>query len=230
MGARVLVERSSPLGSVTVLASPAVPLRYAPGLSLNAPREPPPQLALFTDGEGMSAIQAHRDARAALAYLDYLSSAAGYRLVTHPRVLILGSGTGSEVLQARYHAAATIDAVELNPDVVQLVQETFGDYFGRPYSAPEVRLHIGEARLRCRHGCRVRSRADCAARRLRRLIGRTVRPVRELSLHGRGAAGLFATARARRRARHHALGHAAAARHLEVVRHGRARAGTQWCG
>ncbi|HWS12629.1 MAG TPA: hypothetical protein VN279_07530, partial [Rhodocyclaceae bacterium] len=39
-----------------------------------------------------------------------------------------------------------VDAVELNGQVVGLVEEVFGAYSGRPYSAPGVRLHLAEAR------------------------------------------------------------------------------------
>lgn len=147
MGARVVQQASSPLGLVTVVETPQVPLRYAPGLSLAAPVGPPEQLALFTDGEGMSAIVRDDGRRESLAYLDYVTFASPYRLaVPSPRVLVLGAGTGTEVLQARYHHASAIDAVELMPDVVRMVQQDFGDFSGRPYTHPEVRLHIGEAR------------------------------------------------------------------------------------
>jgi len=146
MGTRVVAESSSPLGLVSVVASPEVPLRHAPGLSLAAPGEPPEQLAVFTDGEGLSAIVRDDGWPATLAYLDYMTSAAGYHLLSRPRVLMLGAGTGTDLLQARYHDASAIDAVELNPDVVRLVEEDFGAFSGRPYAQPHVRLHLGEAR------------------------------------------------------------------------------------
>jgi hypothetical protein len=57
-GTEVLSERSSPLGLLTVLRSPTIPFRHAPGLSLNNPVEPPPQLGVFTDGDGLSPITA----------------------------------------------------------------------------------------------------------------------------------------------------------------------------
>jgi hypothetical protein len=146
MGARVLTQTSSPLGMVTVVESPRVPFRHAPGLSLSAPGEPPEQLALFTDGEGMSAIQRYAGEHETLEYLDYLTSAAAYHVTEAPRALVLGAGTGTEVLQALYHHVAVIDAVELNPQVVDLVQHEFGAFSGQPYAQPGVRLHVGEAR------------------------------------------------------------------------------------
>jgi hypothetical protein len=154
-GTRVVAERSSPLGQVTVVESLRVPLRHAPGLSLNAPGEPPPQLALFIDGDGPSAITRYDGRREPLLHLDFLTSALPYHLLERPRVLVLGAGAGADVLQAIYHGARAIDAVELNPQVVDLVQRRFADFSGRPFSAPAVRVHIDEARgFVMRHGGR----------------------------------------------------------------------------
>lgn len=51
-----------------------------------------------------------------------------------------------EVLQARYHQAPRIDAVELNPQVVDLVQKTYAEFAGQLYTTPGVRVHVAEAR------------------------------------------------------------------------------------
>lgn len=152
-GTRVVAERSSPLGLVTVVESPRVPFRHAPGLSLSAPAEPPPQLGLFVDGDGPSALTRYDGRNEPLAYLDHLTSALPYHLMAGPRVLVLGAGAGADVLQAMVGGARAIDAVEIDPLVVDLVQKRFGDFSGRPYSAPGVRVHIGEARgFVARHG------------------------------------------------------------------------------
>jgi SAM-dependent methyltransferase len=145
-GARIVARRSSPLGEIAVVESPQVPFRHAPGMSLNAAMEPPAQLAVFTDGDGLSALTRYDGRREPLAYLDEVTSALPYHLVASPRVLVLGAGAGADVLQALYHGAAAVDAVELNPQVVDLVQVGFAEFSGRPYSAPAVRVHVGEAR------------------------------------------------------------------------------------
>ena len=145
-GAEAIDQRSSPLGLLTTVRSERVPFRNAPGLSLNAPSGPPPQLALFTDGEGMQTIARNEGNPAELAYLDYLTTALPYHLLSQPEALVLGAGTGTEVLQAQFLGAARIDAVEINPQAIELVQEEFGEYSGRPYSSEGVQLHIGDAR------------------------------------------------------------------------------------
>ena len=145
MGTEVVAEKNSPLGLLTVVRSPVIPFRYAPGLSLNSRIEPPPQLALFTDGGGMSVI-CRNDEQSDFTYLDYITSALPYHLLDRPRVLILGAGGGADVLQARFLSVAAIDGVELNPQVAELVNIDFGEFSGHLYRAGDVQLHIGEAR------------------------------------------------------------------------------------
>ena len=45
-----------------------------------------------------------------------------------------------------YHAIKHIDAVELNPQVIDLVKEKYADFAGQIYSSANVNLHTGEAR------------------------------------------------------------------------------------
>jgi SAM-dependent methyltransferase len=144
-GTRIVEQRFGPLGMVSVVDSPVTPLRHAPGLSLRATVEPPPQLGLFTDGEGLSALTRFDGRRESLAYLDQTTSALPYHLLSRPRVLVLGAGAGADVLQAHYHGASTIDAVELNPQVVELVRGRFADYSGGLYTRI-AKVHVAEAR------------------------------------------------------------------------------------
>lgn len=145
-GAKVLAEESSPLGLITVVSSPTVPLRHAPGLSVNNTTEPPAQLGVFTDGDGLTAITAFDGRREPLAYLDSMLAALPYHLLEKPAVLILGAGGGADVLLALMHGAPAIDAVELNPQLVRLVAERFAPFAGHLYQRPGVRVHVAEAR------------------------------------------------------------------------------------
>ncbi|ARO88075.1 SAM-dependent methyltransferase [Nitrosospira lacus] len=149
-GMRVIEERSSPLGQITVVESSRIPFRHAPGMSLNAMDEPPPQLAVFVDGNGPAVITRFDGKLAPLAYLDQLTSALPYHVLKQPHspphVLVLGAGAGSDVLQALYHGASKIDAVELDRNVIDLVQHRFRDFAGKLYTRPEVYVYEGEAR------------------------------------------------------------------------------------
>jgi len=146
LGTRIIAERSSPLGILQVIESPQVPFRHAPGLSLSSPFEPPEQLGLFQDADGMSAITRYRGDPATLAYLDYLPSAVPYHLIERPAVLVLGAGGGAGVLQAVHHRAREIDAVELNPQIIALLREDFREFTGGILDRPEVRVHSADAR------------------------------------------------------------------------------------
>jgi SAM-dependent methyltransferase len=145
-GTHVIEERSSPLGLLSVVESAAVPLREAPGLSLNAMSEPPPQLGVFTDGDAMTVITRYAGKPGPLRYLDQMTSSLPYHLNPPKEVLILGAGGGSDVLQALYQGANRIDAVELNPQIVDLVRNDFADFSGRIYDSRDVHVHVAEAR------------------------------------------------------------------------------------
>jgi hypothetical protein len=145
-GTKVVARYSSPLGLISVAKTTVTPLRYAPGLSLNATAEPPEQLAVFTDADNMSAITRYNGDPETISYLDQTTSALPYHLRPYADILILGAGTGSDILQANFHAIKHIDAVELNPQIINLVKGKYADFAGRLYSSPPVNLHVGEAR------------------------------------------------------------------------------------
>ena len=144
-GARVATERSGPLGLLTVVESPEVPLRYVPGLSLNAPL-PPPQRGVFVDGDSLTAIAWFDGRIASLAYLDHTTDALPYHLLARPEALILGAGGGQGVLQAFAHGASRIDAVDADPNMIRLVAEDHAAFAGRPFERPEVHVHAADAR------------------------------------------------------------------------------------
>jgi len=137
MGAEVVEEHSSPYGLLTIVRNDAIPFRHAPGRSLTGTSELPRQLAVFTDGDGMTAMTTRKD-RESLKWLGETTSALPYRLIAHPRVLVLGAGGGTEVLQAIYHDAREIDAVELNPGMLEIARAWLQD--------SRVRWHLGDAR------------------------------------------------------------------------------------
>ena len=145
--AQILNERHSPFGVLHVVRSGLI--RAVPGLSLNAQHPVQPQLGIFTDADGMTAITDFRGDLSKLGYLGDTTSAVAYHLIEPPRVLVLGAGGGGDVLNALYHGAASVDAVELNPQVLELVAKEHKDFAGHIY-APDspypVQVHVAEAR------------------------------------------------------------------------------------
>lgn len=63
---------------------------------------------------------------------------------------IIGGGGGRDVLTALAMNTGQVNVVELNPAVVEAVQSIFGEYSGRIYSHPKVKLTVGEARSELR--------------------------------------------------------------------------------
>jgi len=144
-GTKVTDRKSGPLGDLTLVESRKIPLRYAPGLSLSATGIIPEQLAVFTDGDSMSAITRFNGDLSTIDYVDLVTTALPFHLRKIERLAILGSGTGNEVLQALYHHVPLIDAVELNPQIVELVRQN-SSFSGGIYDRENVRLHIAEGR------------------------------------------------------------------------------------
>ncbi|MFQ6066926.1 MAG: spermidine synthase [bacterium] len=142
--AKILNELSSPLGLIDVVSSPAI--RHAPGLSLNFEGTIPPQLGIFIDADSMSAITDFGGRLSNLEYLDYTTSSLPYHLLSRPKVLVLGAGGGSEVLTGIYHQASSIEALEVNPQVISLVQTEYADFSNRLYSLSQVRPVVAEGR------------------------------------------------------------------------------------
>jgi hypothetical protein len=144
--ARVLAERHSPYGWLAVLETPRVPLRQVAGLSLSNLQEPPPQLGVFIDGDAPGPITRRDGSPGALAYLGRTTSALPYRLHARPQVLVLGAGTGADVLQALVLGARAVDAVERNPQLVELVRDRYRGFSGELYRDPRVHVHVADAR------------------------------------------------------------------------------------
>ncbi|WP_455206947.1 spermine/spermidine synthase domain-containing protein [Kaarinaea lacus] len=145
-GAEVIEEHSSPLGYLSVVRSEQFPFRYAPGLSVKARYEPLPQIGMFVDGDNLSVMTRYPSTLDKLQYLDEMTSAAPYHLKQIHEVLIIGAGGGADVLQAKFHQVDNIEAIELNPQIVDLLKTTYADFTGHLYQQNDVTIHVTEAR------------------------------------------------------------------------------------
>ena len=145
-GARVVATRSSPLGVLTALENPRVPIRHAPGLSLATTAEIAPQIGVFTDAESLRVITRFDGTFEPLRYLSETTSALPYRTLRPGRVLVLGAGGGDGVLQALQGGATEVHALEVDSEMVALVREDFAGFAGDLYRDPRVRVHVAEAR------------------------------------------------------------------------------------
>ncbi len=68
-----------------------------------------------------------------------------YRLLSHPpdEVLIVGAGTGNDVAAALRHGAKHIDAVEIDPLILEIGRRIHPE---QPYASPRVTIHNDDAR------------------------------------------------------------------------------------
>ncbi|HVS62663.1 MAG TPA: SAM-dependent methyltransferase [Thermoanaerobaculia bacterium] len=144
--AEIVAEESGPMGLLTVVASPAIPFRHAPGLSLAFPGSLPEQLGVFTDADSLSAMDRLPPSGELPGYLDYLTTALPYHLLERPSVLVVGAGGGAEVSSALAHGARRIDAVEANPAMAALVTGPFDEHLGGLFRRDRVTLEVAEAR------------------------------------------------------------------------------------
>ncbi|MFW5735150.1 MAG: hypothetical protein ACOCWR_08830 [Oceanidesulfovibrio sp.] len=133
-----------PLGLVTAVRSPRIPVRFAPGLSLTCADPVPEQLALYQDGGGHGAITRMDDS--APGFVRCLPTGAPFRLRPEARVLVLNNAGGLPVLEALAGGAAHVDAVEPLIRLHGALHNELARFAGNLYNRADVRLVRGNAR------------------------------------------------------------------------------------
>jgi hypothetical protein len=111
---------------------------------------PPNRRFIFDAGTAATGMRDLRpDVRDALNRTDAkigTESGVAYVGKAHPRILIIGSGGGEQVLEALKFRAAKITAVEINPIINDVVSRRMRDYWGDLFNQPEVELVTEEGR------------------------------------------------------------------------------------
>lgn len=109
---------------------------------------PGPGLGIVIDGgsaaTGMGDLSA--GVQHWLTSADYRPPGLAYVGKEKPRVLILGSGAGREVLEALYYKASSVTAVEINPIINDIVSRRMRAAFGGLFDNPAVHLVTAEGR------------------------------------------------------------------------------------
>ncbi|MBN2192240.1 MAG: hypothetical protein JW751_05445 [Polyangiaceae bacterium] len=81
------------------------------------------------------------------AYLEHDLTALGQALVPAAgRHLVIGPGSGVDLLQSVRRGRSDVTAVEINPLVARVVNEEMGEFSGRPYELPGVHVRIENGR------------------------------------------------------------------------------------
>ncbi len=106
----------------------------------------PQQLGLVVDDSGYTNLYEGDAARANPDYFRQNLVALAWHLRPGARTLIVGPGGGKDVWVALSFPGTRVQAVEINPGVVEMVEEVFAGFTGRPYSDARVRLAVADAR------------------------------------------------------------------------------------
>jgi hypothetical protein len=142
---KLLQTRWNAYSRVDVVRSPLV--RFAPGLSLSYLEPLPPQIGITIDGDNLNAITKFSGKNEELEFTAYLPSSLPFHVGDKDSVLIVEPMGGLDVLTALYHKCKKIDAIELNPLAISLVNDTYGDFSGHLYSKRAVSVSIGDPRV-----------------------------------------------------------------------------------
>jgi hypothetical protein len=81
-----------------------------------------------------------------LDHLFFDVTSVGYQLRPPKRVCIIGAGGGRDILTALKAGAESVDAVEMNPSMIEVATGVFGEFSGDVYHLPKVRPHASEGR------------------------------------------------------------------------------------
>jgi hypothetical protein len=108
---------------------------------------PDPGFSIMIDaGAGTGIGDLSAGAREYLRSAHYHPPGVPYVGKAHPKVLILGSGAGREVLEALYFGALSVTAVDINPIINDIVARRMRSAWGGLFDQPEVKLVTEEGR------------------------------------------------------------------------------------
>lgn len=116
------------------------------GQSLKYKGEQPRQVGLVVDDSGYTNIYEGSRSLSNPEYFRANLVSAPFHLRPKARALLFGPGGGKDVWIALSFPEVTVQAVEINPLVVEMTEDVFGAFSGKPYSQPRVSLAIADAR------------------------------------------------------------------------------------
>jgi spermidine synthase len=130
---------------VAVYPAQAEEMGRAWGLSRNYAGPVPEQLGMVVDDTGYTTMYRWQGEETLKFFRQNVINLA-YLLRPRAESLIIGPGGGKDVLTALANGARRIVPVEINPLIVEAVNQQFGDFTGELYRQPGVELHIAEGR------------------------------------------------------------------------------------
>lgn len=108
--------------------------------------ERPEEIMVGVDASAGTPITRFDGDYSKVEYLKYDITSLGHYLVDDGEVLVIGPGGGRDVLAALAFGQERVTGVEVNPIMVELVNDVFGDFSGHLYERPGVEIVIDEGR------------------------------------------------------------------------------------
>ncbi|OGU68862.1 MAG: hypothetical protein A2W30_01155 [Ignavibacteria bacterium RBG_16_36_9] len=115
---KIILKESSPYGLIDIVSTPY--LRYAPGLSIKYPGAVSVENAAFNNGDWIGPLISSKSDL--LNYLFSTTESLPYVTAERKSVLILGAGTGRQVMTALLNNAESITSVEQNKALTNLLE------------------------------------------------------------------------------------------------------------
>lgn len=140
--AEVTLEKSSPFGFLQAVQSPV--LRYAPGLSLTAPKTEKINTAVFHNGDWLGAITGHK--KKGQHILRYSTFHLPYIVSKAESVFFPGSATGMDVSHAYSNGAISITAAEPNRVLTGWLQHELARENDSLFTRANVVVHNKDSR------------------------------------------------------------------------------------
>ncbi|UCD57134.1 MAG: hypothetical protein JSV16_15165 [Candidatus Hydrogenedentota bacterium] len=143
---KVLFEKWNSFSRVSAVPFKVGDRPFGWGLSRARSWDKPAEIMVGVDASAGTPITHFDGDRRKIEYMKYDVTALAHYLVEAGKVLIIGPGGGRDVLTALAFDQREIVGVEINPIMVELVNDVFGDFSGRLYQQPNVKIVIDEGR------------------------------------------------------------------------------------
>jgi hypothetical protein len=114
--------------------------------NINFPKLPLPTTQIVIDGDAATSVVSDGGDPAELEYLKVIPSGLSYQVLHPGSALVIGAGGGVDALTAVVNGTHEVDAVEINPLIVELMQGPYAARSGQLFTRPGVTLHLGEGR------------------------------------------------------------------------------------
>lgn len=122
--------------------------------NINFPTLPLPTTQIVIDGDAATSVVSDGGDPVEREYLRVIPSALSYQVLHPGSALVIGVGGGVDALTAVVHGTKEVDAVEINPLIVDLMRGPYAARSGHLFTRPGVTLHLGEGRSFVRSAAR----------------------------------------------------------------------------